>query len=342
MGRLIKILSSALMCALFISIATITSDAAEKTVKLGEIFSGQIGESREDVYKINVPTTGTVTFTYNYKMSSYNRFIVMDEYDNMVIYLQLGEGKHNTTLNLMSGNYKVIVRQYMGDPQLQYTVTSKFSSSEETVKETPLNKNDDEKTASTYKVSEEYVGQLSVNDDIDVYKMTIKKNGYLKINLNSKLQNMGLIIKNSKGKVLYEKQNIKAGKRSYSRFCTKGTYYISFISKETGNYDFKIVNSGIPTTKISKIKNVKTRKMSITWTRKSKVNGYKIQYSTNKSFKKGNKTVVIAGNKKNTRVFSKLKKNKKYYVRISTYVKDSSGKIYYSKWSAKKSIKIRK
>ena len=153
---------------------------------------------------------------------------------------------------------------------------------------------------------------------------------------------MDLEIKNTKGSVIYEKKSVKAGKRTYSYFCPKGTYYISFISKETGNYDFKIVNSGIPTTKINKVKNTKTRKLTVTWKRKSKVDGYKIQYSTNKSFKKNNKTAIVGGNKKNTRVFSKLKKNKKYYVRVCTYVKDSNGKIYYSKWSAKKAIRISK
>ena len=37
---------------------------------------------------------------------------------------------------------------------------------------------------------------------------------------------------------------------------------------------------------------------------------------------------------------TKLKAKKKYYVRIRTY-KVVSGKKYYSKWSSKKSVKIR-
>lgn len=64
--------------------------------------------------------------------------------------------------------------------------------------------------------------------------------------------------------------------------------------------------------------------------------GYEIQYSTNSSFKGAKSKKVTSTNYTITR----LKKNKKYYVRVRAYVK--SGKKYsYGAWSAKKSIKVK-
>lgn len=68
--------------------------------------------------------------------------------------------------------------------------------------------------------------------------------------------------------------------------------------------------------------------------------GYQVQYSTDKNFKKGNKTETL-GNKTTSKTITKLKAKKKYYVRIRTY-KTVSGKKYYSAWSATKAITTKK
>jgi predicted nucleic-acid-binding Zn-ribbon protein len=86
--------------------------------------------------------------------------------------------------------------------------------------------------------------------------------------------------------------------------------------------------------------NISSKKMKLTWAKNKKVTGYQIQYSTSKTFAKGNKTVKVS---KATlkKTISKLKKGKTYYVRIRAYCKDSSG-ISYSAWSSKKTVKIKK
>ncbi len=69
------------------------------------------------------------------------------------------------------------------------------------------------------------------------------------------------------------------------------------------------------------------------------VDGYQIQYSTKKSMKSA-KTVTVKGYAQSSRVIKKLRKNKKYYVRIRTFAK--VGKTtYYSAWSAKKKVKTK-
>lgn len=92
-------------------------------------------------------------------------------------------------------------------------------------------------------------------------------------------------------------------------------------------------------TKISKLTAGK-KQFKATWKKVSGVTGYQIQYSTNKSFKKGNKTVTVKGAKKTSAAVKKLKSKKKYYVRIRTY-KTVNGKKVYSSWSSAKTIKTK-
>ncbi|MCC8107038.1 MAG: hypothetical protein LIO99_13740 [Clostridiales bacterium] len=60
-----------------------------------------------------------------------------------------------------------------------------------------------------------------------------------------------------------------------------------------------------------------------------------------KTFASGNKTKKVSGASKTSVKLSGLKKGKTYYVRIRTY-KKVNGKTYYSAWSSKKTVKIKK
>ena len=91
--------------------------------------------------------------------------------------------------------------------------------------------------------------------------------------------------------------------------------------------------------KITKAKNVKTKKLTVKWKKTSKAKGYQIQIASNKKFTKGKKTKTLS---KTTYSFKKLKKNKYYYVRVRAYVYDSNHKKVYGSWSAVKKVKIKK
>lgn len=84
--------------------------------------------------------------------------------------------------------------------------------------------------------------------------------------------------------------------------------------------------------------NGKGRKLKAYWNRNSQVDGYQLQYGTNKNFT-GCKTVPLKSNQYTGSVRTGLKKNATYYVRIRTY-KRVSGKTYYSDWSKVKSFKV--
>lgn len=110
-----------------------------------------------------------------------------------------------------------------------------------------------------------------------------------------------------------------------------------------------------PTTKPNTTKNTKTvkpkktsikklskgkKKFTVTWAKVSGVKGYQIQYSSNKKFKKNNKSVTVTKQKTTKATVKKLKSKKKYYVRVRTY-KTVNGKKIYSSWSKVKSIKTK-
>ena len=80
--------------------------------------------------------------------------------------------------------------------------------------------------------------------------------------------------------------------------------------------------------------------MTVKWKKNGLGGGYAIQYSTDKQFKKGVKTVNINGTKTTQKVLPKLQKGKSYYVRIAVYKKVGRNK-YYSSWSGAKIVKIR-
>lgn len=91
-----------------------------------------------------------------------------------------------------------------------------------------------------------------------------------------------------------------------------------------------------------KVASAKAGKKSIkvTWKKVKGIKGYQIQYSTNKKFKKGNKTITVKSKKSTSATIKKLKSKKKYYVRMRTY-KIVNGKKVYSAWSKAKSVKVK-
>ena len=114
--------------------------------------------------------------------------------------------------------------------------------------------------------------------------------------------------------------------------------------KFKGNYsDTKNLTFTINPTKttIASASNVKGKKMKVVWKKNTVGSGYEVQYSTDKTFKKGVKTVKISKNGTVSTTIAKLTKGKTYYARVRT-VKTVSKVNYYSGWSAVKSAKISK
>lgn len=89
--------------------------------------------------------------------------------------------------------------------------------------------------------------------------------------------------------------------------------------------------------KLTSVKAKNAKQILVKWNKNSSVNGYQIQYATNKKSLASAKTIKVS---KNSYKISSVKKNKTYYVRIRGYRK-IGGYTYYSNWSSCKSVRVR-
>lgn len=104
----------------------------------------------------------------------------------------------------------------------------------------------------------------------------------------------------------------------------------------------KITVTVVPArTSIARVKNIKGRKIIVQWKKNPSASGYEIQYSLNSKFTKGKRTVRTKGKSKTNKTIGKLKKGKKYYVRIRAF-KTVSGVKYNSEWSTTKKVIVKK
>ena len=127
-----------------------------------------------------------------------------------------------------------------------------------------------------------------------------------------------------------------------------GRYHYEIWTGDDNKYSFykegyfKINPKGTSLKKLKKAKKaitVKWKKQAAKMS-KTRISGYQIQLATNSKFTKGKKLVTVKGYATTSKKVKKLKKKKKYFVRIRTYKK--VGKFtYYSGWSKAKSIKTK-
>lgn len=95
---------------------------------------------------------------------------------------------------------------------------------------------------------------------------------------------------------------------------------------------------------VAKVKGVsvkfvtKTKEAKVSWNTAKGAVGYKVVYTTDKKFKKGINKMVT---KKTKCVLRKLKKGRKYFVRVRGYAKDKTGKTIYGKYSEVKKVKTK-
>ncbi len=168
----------------------------------------------------------------------------------------------------------------------------------------------------------------------------------------SKAFKLNAKLKAGNGKLSYKTSNAKVAAIKSGKVTIKGTgaATITVQAAETANYSkasIKITIKAAPAQqKIKSIKTVKGRKLKLAWKKDTRADGYQIQYSTDKKFKKGVKTLTVKKNKTISKTISKLAKGKAYYVRVRSYknakISGKTQKLTGAWSSARKSGKIKK
>lgn len=300
-------------------------------------------------YKMHVPQSGMVSFSVDSNELTHHTIYEASDinFENCLVESEHKYGLSNHNHYLLAGDY--IVHFGTGyKKERNFSFVAKFTPSGETKSESYRESNNMVGTATPYTIGQKVKALLALNDDRDIYKLKVKKPGYLTINCNSDLQSMNMQLVSEVAGVCYNHYGLPVGVSKYKYFVPKGTYYLSFLKDSTnGFYTFSVKHSLMSVSKVKKATNLKGKKAKISWSKKSDVDGYQVQVALNKKFTKGIKSKTLAvttgwyGNHPTNHTFAKLKKGKYYYARVRTY-KLSNGKKCYSDWSSVKKFKVKK
>jgi len=262
----------------------------------------------------------------------------------------------NTSISSVSSLYKgvkVNIKKYTTQTtgyQIQYSTSSKFTGAKTVnLKNTVTSKAITGLTANkkyyvrtrTYKTvsGKNYYSSWSSAKSAKTssYPTTISLSA-TSYTYNGKVRKPSVTVKNNGKKISskYYKVTYSKGRKN------PGTYTVTVKFKKPYSGTVKKTFTIKPkSTSISKLTAGK-KKFTVKWKKyTTQTTGYQIQYSTDKNFKKNNKTVTVSKNKTTSKSISKLQAKKKYYVRIRTY-KTVSGKKIYSSWSKAKAVTTKK
>lgn len=162
---------------------------------------------------------------------------------------------------------------------------------------------------------------------------------------NGKVQKATVVAKDSANKTIAASNYTVSYSNSNSK--NPGTYTatVKFNGKNytgTKKLTYKI-NAKAPAKTTVKLSSAKKTSLKASWSKVANATSYEVQYGTSKSFK-GAKTVKVSS-KSSSKVLTKLKKNKKYYVRVRavrTVKVDNKNTTLRASWSSAKNLKTKK
>lgn len=162
---------------------------------------------------------------------------------------------------------------------------------------------------------------------------------------NGKVQKATVVAKDSANKTIAASNYTVSYSNSNSKKPGTYTATVKFNGKNytgTKKLTYKI-NAKAPSKTTVKLSKAKKTSLKASWSKVANATSYEVQYGTSKSFK-GAKTVKVSSKSSST-VLTKLKKNKKYYVRVRavrTVKVDNKNTTLRASWSSAKNLKTKK
>lgn len=161
---------------------------------------------------------------------------------------------------------------------------------------------------------------------------------------NGKVQMPSVIVQDSQGKYLTYNTDYTLAFTGDMRNVGKHLVQIKF----KGNYKGSASRTFTILPKSTTITKIKTKKkgFSVNWQKQSsQITGYELAYSTSSRFPKSKTNTVAIGRNKTKKTVARLRKGKRYYVRIRTYkniMANGQTTKLYSNWSKVKSVTTRR
>ncbi len=327
---------------------TIAEALAMAPLPFGEKVTGHFATTEiSEVYKIKVKKSGrfyvvvgSVQKAQFWLLDPDNKQLAATAYNSAV-----GDSKTILKTDLVPGTYYLQINTMQtggrnsGYYNGVYTFTPKFKASGETYTyENNSIASVKGKTALT--LCKTVKGQLALNDSDDYFKIFIPKAGNynLTVSADKSYYSYGFPLESLQDKTgaaqSYSYYNMDKSnppvRTYYYKGLARGTYYIHFMKQNaTGPYSFIMRPASVNNYKPA----AGSRRLTAKW-EKGTGTGYQAQIALNKTFTSGKKTATITKASTLKKTFTSLKANKRYYVRVRSYVKYNE-KAYYSVWSNK-------
>ena len=245
-------------------------------ITLGNEIKGQISvNDGKDYYKFTLDKTGKVELKIN-AMIEGSSYFLYDSDENEIWkktaqYWDENNKKCNIRENfyLNAGTYYLLINKY-SDYDGFYTLTTKFTPSNETFSESQYGSNNDFDVANTVNLNKTYNGQLSITDSKDYYKFNISENGNVNLKISANIEGSNYYLYDSNENEIWKKtaqywdDNSKKLSINNTIQLKKGTYYflVERYSDYLGSYNFSI-NQKVNNTEI-KATSIKLNKKSYT------------------------------------------------------------------------------
>ena len=245
-------------------------------ITLGNEIKGQISvNDGKDYYKFTLDKTGKVELKIN-AMIEGSSYFLYDSDENEIWkktaqYWDENNKKCNIRENfdLNAGTYYLLINKYF-DYDGFYTLTTKFTPSNETFSEAQYGSNNDFDVANTVNLNKTYNGQLSITDSKDYYKFNISKNGNVNLKISANIEGSNYYLYDSNENEIWKKtaqywdNNSKKLSINNTIQLKKGTYYflVERYFDYSGSYNFSI-NQKVNNTEI-KATSIKLNKKSYT------------------------------------------------------------------------------
>jgi len=220
-------------------------EVLEQELKIGQTVNGILNDTIESItYKVQVPNSGALSVSYNGYIDS-SSIEIIDEngviIDSDSVYRSGSSGIWNTSKDVLPGTYYITVSSWYSG-YFYLTVNHKSANTNET------EPNNDINTAQKIEPNAKDInGFISVNDNIDVYKVQVAKNGLFLFDFESKINNVNFELSDDKGSILFYRELEKYYEEevpnlTYLKGLTPGTYYIKInkVEQSTGSYKIKV------------------------------------------------------------------------------------------------------
>lgn len=119
---------------------------------------------------------------------------------------------------------------------------------------------------------------------------------------------------------------------------SKGTYYVEIDCSKTGAVEYTFKANLVQKPCNVKVSSKKAKQMTVNWTKMNNCKQYEVQYSADKKFKKGVKSVRVNGT---TTTIKNLKRDTTYYVRVRARAKVSEDVTIKSPWTSRVTVNVK-